>query len=84
MHAGKASNRFYKKQNALSSCHRTYFRYGESLQTYYYPQRIMAKDDAHSTEKSTDKASAARAKNLDLAIQQIAKDYGDGAIMIWE
>lgn len=41
----------------------------------------MAKDDAHSTEKSTDKASAARAKNLDLAIQQIAKDYGDGAIM---
>lgn len=41
----------------------------------------MAKDDSSSTEKPTDKAAAARAKNLDLAIQQIAKDYGDGAIM---
>ena len=41
----------------------------------------MAKDDASSPDKSTDKATAARAKNLDLAIQQIAKDYGDGAIM---
>ncbi|MFI0347313.1 MAG: recombinase RecA [Chthoniobacterales bacterium] len=29
----------------------------------------------------TEKALAARAKNLDMAIQQIAKDYGDGAIM---
>ncbi len=28
-----------------------------------------------------DKASAQRNKNLDLALQQIAKDYGDGAIM---
>ena len=41
----------------------------------------MAKDDASSPDKSPDKATAARAKNLDLAIQQIAKDYGDGAIM---
>src|SRR5215210_674546 len=33
-------------------------------------------------EKSTeDKVTAARNKNLDLALQQIAKDYGDGAIM---
>jgi recombination protein RecA len=40
----------------------------------------MAKEDA-STEKAADKAAAARAKNLDLAIQAIAKDYGDGAIM---
>ncbi len=30
---------------------------------------------------SVDKISAARNKNLDLAIQQIAKDYGEGAIM---
>ena len=30
---------------------------------------------------SEDKVIAARNKNLDLAIQQIAKDYGDGAIM---
>ena len=30
---------------------------------------------------SEDKLIAARNKNLDLAIQQIAKDYGDGAIM---
>ncbi len=29
----------------------------------------------------SDKAMTLRAKNLDLAIQQIAKDYGDGAIM---
>ena len=28
-----------------------------------------------------DKASSQRSKNLDLALQQIAKDYGDGAIM---
>ena len=27
------------------------------------------------------KLTAARNKNLDLAIQQIAKDYGEGAIM---
>jgi len=35
------------------------------------------------TEEKTaeDKVTAARNKNLDLAIQQIAKDYGDGAIM---
>jgi recombination protein RecA len=33
-------------------------------------------------EKSShDKVAAARNKNLDLAIQQIAKDYGEGAIM---
>src|SRR5439155_3144 len=30
---------------------------------------------------AADKMSAARNKNLDLAIQQIAKDYGEGAIM---
>ena len=41
----------------------------------------MPKDDAPATEKTADKASAARTKNLDIAIQQIAKDYGDGAIM---
>src|SRR5438270_311897 len=38
---------------------------------------------ATKTEERTggDKLTAARNKNLDLAIQQIAKDYGDGAIM---
>src|SRR2546430_14416107 len=30
---------------------------------------------------AADKLTAARNKNLDLAIQQIAKDYGEGAIM---
>ena len=30
---------------------------------------------------SPDPAYAARKKNLDLALQQIAKDYGEGAIM---
>lgn len=37
----------------------------------------MAKSDESTT---TDKASAARLKNLDLAIQQIEKDYGSEAI----
>ncbi|MBU3666026.1 MAG: recombinase RecA [Chthoniobacterales bacterium] len=32
-------------------------------------------------EPVADKAAAQRNKNLDLALQQIAKDYGDGAIM---
>src|SRR5437016_226556 len=37
---------------------------------------------AKTAEKiGEDKVTAARNKNLDLAIQQIAKDYGDGAIM---
>jgi len=43
----------------------------------------MPKDEA-TTDKAaaiTSKEQSARAKNLDLAIQQIAKDYGDGAIM---
>ena len=38
---------------------------------------------ATKTEEKTgeDKLTIARNKNLELAIQQIAKDYGDGAIM---
>jgi len=40
---------------------------------------MAAKTEDVSTEAS--KLSAARNKNLDLAIQQIAKDYGEGAIM---
>src|SRR5947207_2214512 len=42
-----------------------------------------AADMATKTEEktATDKLTAARNKNLDLAIQQIAKDYGEGAIM---
>ncbi len=38
---------------------------------------------ATKTEDKTseDKLTIARNKNLELAIQQIAKDYGDGAIM---
>jgi recombination protein RecA len=39
---------------------------------------MAAKTDDKPQE---DKLTAARNKNLDLAIQQIAKDYGDGAIM---
>src|SRR5436190_1639556 len=40
-------------------------------------------DMATKTEEKTsaDRLTVARNKNLDLAIQQIAKDYGDGAIM---
>src|SRR5439155_26964821 len=40
-------------------------------------------DIATKTEENTgvDKLTASRNKSLDLAIQHIAKDYGDGAIM---
>src|SRR3984885_547487 len=34
-----------------------------------------------SETQEESKVTTARNKNLDLAIQQIAKDYGDGAIM---
>ncbi len=42
---------------------------------------MAAKATATTETTAEDKASAARAKNLDLAIQQIAKDFGEGAIM---
>ena len=42
---------------------------------------MPAKSAELKTELATDKASSQRNKNLDLALQQIAKDYGDGAIM---
>jgi len=38
-------------------------------------------DSSHDDSKSGSKAMAARHKNLDLALQQIHKDFGDGAIM---
>src|SRR5580693_8508232 len=40
----------------------------------------MATSTAEKPQEES-KVIAARNKNLDLAIQQIAKDYGDGAIM---
>lgn len=42
---------------------------------------MPAKSSEAKTEPAADKAVAQRNKNLDLALQQIAKDYGDGAIM---
>jgi recombination protein RecA len=42
---------------------------------------MPAKAAEPKTDSAADKASAQRNKNLDLALQQIAKDYGDGAIM---
>jgi recombination protein RecA len=42
---------------------------------------MPAKTTELKTEPIADKASTQRNKNLDLALQQIAKDYGDGAIM---
>src|SRR6266704_2071818 len=57
----------------------TAFLLGElSFATY-----LQSFDMAAKTEQKTgeDKVTAARNKNLDLAIQQIAKDYGEGAIM---
>jgi recombination protein RecA len=44
------------------------------LKTEFMPAKNIEKN-------GQDKVIAARNKNLDLAIQQIAKDYGDGAIM---
>ncbi len=41
----------------------------------------MATKTAAAEKTGEDKLAAARNKNLDLAIQQIAKDYGEGAIM---
>jgi len=41
----------------------------------------MAKSDSSESPVVEDKLIAARNKNLDLAVQQIAKDYGEGAIM---
>lgn len=42
---------------------------------------MPAKSAEAKTEPAADKAATQRNKNLDLALQQIAKDYGDGAIM---
>jgi recombination protein RecA len=42
---------------------------------------MPAKSAEPKTEAPVDKGSAQRNKNLDLALQQIAKDYGVGAIM---
>ncbi len=42
---------------------------------------MPAKSAEAKNEPATDKVIAQRDKNLDLALQQIAKDYGDGAIM---
>src|SRR6266403_1997404 len=60
------------------------------LSLRFFPWRIVGREVirdisnmATKTEEKTgaDKLTAARNKNLDLAIQQIAKDYGEGAIM---
>jgi recombination protein RecA len=42
---------------------------------------MPAKSAEAKTESAADKTVTQRNKNLDLALQQIAKDYGDGAIM---
>jgi recombination protein RecA len=42
---------------------------------------MPAKAAEAKTESTADKTTSQRNKNLDLALQQIAKDYGDGAIM---
>lgn len=52
---------------------------GNSFQKIPTIPTIMAAKN--SEETTLDKAAQQRHKNLDLAIQQIAKDYGDGAIM---
>ncbi|MFV1995315.1 MAG: recombinase RecA [Verrucomicrobiales bacterium] len=43
--------------------------------------RAPAKAAPEKNDRKNDKLIAARAKNLDLAISQIQKDYGEGAIM---
>jgi recombination protein RecA len=41
----------------------------------------MARAPKESSEPATNKIAEARARNLDLAIQQIQKDYGEGSIL---
>ena len=41
----------------------------------------MAKAPKSDSESGAQKIADARAKNLDLALQQISKDYGEGAII---
>src|SRR6195256_27386 len=55
------------------------FLLGELPQQTYLRSSPMATKTEEKTGE--DKVTAARNKNLDLAIQQIAKDFGDGAIM---
>jgi len=42
---------------------------------------MASKSEEKSNSNEDSKLAAARGRNLDLAIQQIAKDFGDGAIM---
>src|SRR5476651_1305478 len=58
---------------------RATFLLGEARVQTYVQSSVMATKTEEKT--SEDKITAARNKNLDLAIQQIAKDFGDGAIM---
>ncbi len=46
---------------------------------FHIPKRMAAKTEEVSADVA--KMNVTRNKNLDLAIQQIAKDYGEGAIM---
>src|SRR5215468_7395496 len=55
------------------------FLLGDSSPASYLGFLVMATKTEERT--AADKVAAARNKNLDLAIQQIAKDYGEGAIM---
>ena len=50
-----------------------------SLNPKNFSKHMAAKTEEQTSEQT--KVNAARNKNLDLAIQQIAKDYGEGAIM---
>src|SRR5437016_299506 len=63
----------------LINCPSSLFRLANCRRGSNYSHLNMAAKTEEKT--SADKLTAARNKNLDLAIQQIAKDYGDGAIM---
>jgi recombination protein RecA len=68
-----------KNLNASATAERWRFFFRPAAPTIY-PTTPMATPTAVKSPEEN-KVTVARNKNLDLAIQQIAKDFGDGAIM---
>src|SRR4051812_40952042 len=74
-----ATRKIRQKKNRFDPGCRAYSHHGTDSALAARPHPTMAtKTDAPPEEN---KVTAARNKNLDLAIQQIAKDFGEGAIM---
>jgi len=70
-----------RQEKAFTASRKCVFCSGE--QHFNHPSNtIMARAPKEAaSESATNKVAEARARNLDLAIQQIQKDYGEGAIL---